>query len=194
MKRFIVWLFPIVILLAGIPLLLIYNVSSLAKIFGIVVVVLTTLAIRYWMFRSKNQKVYGDRIKLTVNEHFFLKEHIPFYTRMGIQTRKTFEECVCQLLSDVSFDNFDHTEAAKDACLSFASVVALINSQSNISLWKETVVVFWDKEGIESSLQGLNEVIFLNEGVLLTCLKEFRSPESQLVLPSEYQHLLIKQR
>lgn len=193
MKRFIIWLVPIILLLAAIPFLLIYNVSSLAKIFGVLVVVLTTLAIRYWMFRSRVAKSSADSVKLTTNERFFLRQHIPYYNRMGVQIKKTFERDVCRILTEVSFDNYDRTEVSKDSCLAFASIISLINITADIALWKGTIVVFWEKEEAETAVQESSEVIFLNESTIINALKQYQLPESELILPAAYQALLVKQ-
>lgn len=52
MKRFLPWLLPIAILLIGVPALLMLKVVAFAKIAGVIMVVLTTVAIRFWLYNA----------------------------------------------------------------------------------------------------------------------------------------------
>lgn len=192
MKRFLVWLLPIIVLLAGIPLLLIYKVTTIAKISGVIIVLLTTLAIRYWMFRSKNKRVYGERVKLTVNERYFLNEAMPYYKRMSGSEKKAFEERTGIILAVCSFDNFDHSDADKDDCLAAAGVIALLNKVIEQAEWKDCIIVFRENAASESALQENSEVIFLDPEVIRNALRNYSPGISGQFLSADYVGLLMK--
>lgn len=192
MKRFIVWLAPIVVLLVIIPVLLLNDQVLIAKISGVVVVLLTTFAIRYWLFRSKSQRVYGERVKLTINERYFLKEQMPSYNKVSASERKQFEERVGRLLGEMSFDNYDHTEAGREDCLAFAAAAVVVKKDFSSVDWKNKIVVFWDQDGVDAKMQGDKKVFFMNPQVLIGSLRSASIAENTIALPAEYSALLAE--
>lgn len=176
MKRFLPWLVPIIILLAGIPFLLIYKVTIVAKIAGVIVVVLTTLAIRFWMYRAGKQRKRLAKVKFTANERFFLDSQFPYYKVMSSAEKKRLEESAGILLAEISFDRFDRKDPGKDECLAFAMVMALLVKEEPYTSCAGKVVVFTENDTPEMILQGNQPVLFIGESQVKAILASVHSP------------------
>jgi hypothetical protein len=189
-KRFAIWLVPIVLLLVAIPLLLLNGSSAAAKISGIVVVVLTTLAIRYWMFRSGVQRRHAARVKLTANEQFFLRESLPYYNSMPAPEKRIFTERVGLLLAALDFDRFDHTDAGREESLAFAAMVVLASRDFDLSVWEGRIIVF--REGGETGISRQSDriLIFISPAIAVSFLGNYNRNTGSTGLPAQLQAVL----
>jgi hypothetical protein len=149
MKKFIIWIAVFALLLTSIPLLILLDYYLLAKILGFIVVILTTVAIRFWIAKANKSKILKGTVVLNVNDRFELEQLLPIYKTMSGIHKKNFERNVSVLLSDLSFDNFDQTNPSKKSILAFASIASFIYENDIARSSKRKVVVF-------SELQELN--------------------------------------
>jgi len=185
MKRFLPWLVPIVCLLVAIPVLLIAEAATAAKIGGVVVVVLTTVAIRFWLFNANRQRISNGRVKLTINERYFLNESFPYYKGMSKAGKKSLEERTGLLLAELSFDRYDHKEVSKEDCLAFGIVLSLLVQDNPYTSCQAKIVVFWEKETSELGMQGDQKLLFINKTTLYGALKAFSGNNMESLIPAE---------
>lgn len=80
--RFPVWLTVIFFTLFSIPILIVYNNILIAKIVGVITVVLTSIAIRYWMRIARLKSGTSSRVLLTNNDLFDMKRKYSFLKEM----------------------------------------------------------------------------------------------------------------
>jgi hypothetical protein len=190
MKRFLPWLLPIVVLLIAIPLLLMGNVTSVAKIAGIAMVILTTVAVRFWVYAANKHRTRGAHVKLTINEHYFLNEQFPYYRTMNGGTRKALEERVGNLLAEISFDRFDHRTVGKEECLAFAVVLGMVVSGLPYKNCTGKIVVFREEGEPEMVFQAEKPVLFIGEALLKQILLRLTDRNQGDVLPSGVAEML----
>lgn len=162
MKRFLPWLVPIVVLLAAIPFLLSGQQTAIAKTAGVLVVVLTTLAIRFWMYRAGKLRTRSSKVKLTSNERFFLDHQFPYYRTMPVSEKKRLEEHAGMFLAEISFDRFSRQDPAKEECLAFAIVLTLLTWGHSHQDCSGKVVVFKENDRPEILQQEKHSVLFVN--------------------------------
>ena len=86
--RFSFWLPLFAILLILIPVFIVSGLIGLAKISGILVLVLLILAMRKWfsIARSKNNRV--ERVQLNANDLFVLQQMIPSYKNWSVSDQR----------------------------------------------------------------------------------------------------------
>ncbi len=159
MKKFIPWVLLFAMLLTSIPLLILSGYYTLAKIIGFIVVILTTLSIRYWITKANKNKILKGTVVLNVNDRFEMDQLLPVYKTMSGSEKKNFERNVCVILSDIQFDNFDKSNPTKKSILAFATVGSLLFDFDIFRSPKQKVVVFKNLE--EFYIEELNGVIHL---------------------------------
>lgn len=185
MKRFLPWLIPIIALLVAIPVLLVQEATTLAKIAGVVVVVLTTVAIRVWLYNANKQRRSDARVRLTVNDRYFLYEAFPYYKRMAGVEKILLEERAGLLLAEISFDHYDHKEVSKEDCLAFSMVLSLVTQDEAYSSCLDKIVVFWQEDRTGLGDQDNQKVLFINTRLLYAALKSFNGGSTQPVITGE---------
>ena len=190
MKRFLPWLLPIVVLLAAIPVLLIVDVAVGAKIAGVVMVVLTTVAVRFWLYNANKLRTRGGKVKLTVNERYFLNEVFPIYKRLSGGEKSDLEERAGILLAEIAFDRFDGKVVGKEECLAFSFVLALVVSGQPYRSCQKKIVVFREESGPELTFQGESPVLFISETELKQLLGAANSPSAAAQFPVEAREIL----
>lgn len=161
MKKFLPWLIPITLLLAAVPVLLMSESAGVAKAVGIIMVALTTIALRFWLYNAGKLRKHSNRVLFTVNERYILESLWPYYKVMPKSQKLVLEERAGLLLAGLSFDNFDHSEPSGDSCLVFSMVLAALIPEGTFRHPEHKVVVF--RKGVaEMAVQdiaaGSNEV------------------------------------
>ena len=171
MKRFLPFLAPIITLLVFIPILLLVELNQFAKILGVVMVLITTFALRYWLYRANRLGQDTPKVKLNVNDKFFLESSLPIYKGMNSSAKKIFEERLGRVLAEVDFDRKDRKQVSRDEGLAFAALLTCATFNETYKSWKGKVVVFKETEGIETLLQGEKPVYFISFEEILKELK-----------------------
>ena len=192
MKRFIPWLLPILILLIGVPVLLMVEVVAFAKIAGIIMVVLTTVAIRFWLHNANKLRMKGAMVKFTINERHFLNEHFPLYKSLSAKDRNILEEKAGLLLAEISFDRFDRKDAGKDECLAFAMLLAVFIKGQPYKSAIRKIVVFKEDTLAEIAFQGEQPVLFVSESELKKMLFQLKHLDSIGENSDSLQQILMK--
>lgn len=121
MKRFFPWVVLFLVLLTGIPFLLKMEGAALAKGLGVLVVVAIVSALWYWRIQTRKISPRNQRIKLNVNDKYWLQENIPFYATLGKNSKQVFEDRVGIFLADVRITEIGKDVAEKETCLYVAS-------------------------------------------------------------------------
>jgi hypothetical protein len=191
MKKFLPWLVPIVALLIAIPVLLMVNVTVVAKIAGVVMVVLTTVAVRFWLYAANKYRTRGGKVKFTINERYFLNESFPIYKDMSSREKNVLEERAGILLAEISFDRFDRKDAGKEECLAFAMVLAMLVSDLPYKDCTEKIVVFREEGESEIQFQEGKPVLFIAESRLKELLLTIRNTNVKGVLSPELAEMLV---
>ncbi len=175
MNRFLPFLVPIILLLIAIPSLLYIEVNGLAKIVGVVMVVLTSIALRFWLYRANKQRGRGAIVKLTANDRYVLDANLSFYKSLGSSDKKRLEERIGLMLAELDFDRFDGKAVGKDECIAFAVLLSLITWEKEYQTCDGKIVVFKDDATPEMILQRGNPVLFIDELVIYDRLKQVTS-------------------
>jgi Mlc titration factor MtfA (ptsG expression regulator) len=111
------WIILFVLLLAAVPALIVLHQIVWAKLTGILVVVLTAVAIRRWLFQATKAKNKPGKIALNTNDRFWFSEHIPFYNRLSRADKKCFEDRVGLFLADVIITEVGQEVPGRETCL-----------------------------------------------------------------------------
>ena len=130
MKKFNIfrWLTLFSILTIAIPFFTFNDLIPYAKISGILLVISTTVAIRKWMYLLKKSKNRPEKIQLNINDRYFLKEHVSFYSKLNTVDRKTFEDRIGLFLSDIIVTEIGKEIPEREVCL-------LVASSAVITFW-----------------------------------------------------------
>lgn len=101
--RFSFWLPLFAILLILIPIFIVSGLIGLAKVSGILVLVLLILAMRKWfsIARSKNKRV--ERVQLNANDLFVLQQMIPSYKNWPVSDQRILIDQIGLFLAEVNF-------------------------------------------------------------------------------------------
>jgi Mlc titration factor MtfA (ptsG expression regulator) len=121
MKRFLPWIALFLVLLAGIPLLLKSDGVNLAKSLGVMVVVAIVAALWFWRIQTRRISPRNQRIKLNINDKYWLQEKIPFYATLGKESKQIFEDRIGIFLADVRITEIGSESPEKETCLYVAS-------------------------------------------------------------------------
>ncbi|MDH4474825.1 MAG: hypothetical protein QE487_19625 [Fluviicola sp.] len=192
MKRFLPWLVPITILLIGVPALLMLKVVAFAKIAGVIMVVLTTVAIRFWLHSANKLRTKGVKVKFTVNERYFLNEYFPLYKSLPPKDRNTLEEKAGLLLAEIAFDRFDRKDAGKDECLALAMLLAVVVYSLPYKNALGKIVVFKEDSAPEIAFQGQQPVLFVSEKALKDKLIQLKQLDSASDGNDQLEQILVE--
>ena len=147
--RFIFWLVIFGVMLMIIPLFLILHLTVLAKITGVVVVVLISIALRIWRLQTLAKRNKVLRIKMTLNERFWIERHVAFYYFLSKSDKIVFEDRIGLFLAEIIITETGKEIPEKSTCL-------LVASSAIIAFWD---LPFWD-------YGDLREVIVYSDEVL----------------------------
>jgi len=101
--RFPLWLTVIFLTLFSTPILILYNNITLAKIAGIVTVLLTTIAIRFWIRIARIKTGVIDKVPLTNNDLFDLKRTFPYFNNLSQNEMTIYKDKIGVVLSKIRF-------------------------------------------------------------------------------------------
>jgi membrane protease YdiL (CAAX protease family) len=136
MKKFFVWVLLFFVLLVSIPLLMFSGYFLIAKLIGVMTLVLLSLALRIWMYKTKKEYNPIERVKINLNDRFWLSKHITFYNQLSSIDKIIFEDRVGIFLSRVPiiFSSNQKVTSKEDAMLVASSAICAFwnSSESNI--------------------------------------------------------------
>ncbi|MFO0494103.1 MAG: hypothetical protein ACK50Y_01105 [Flavobacteriia bacterium] len=151
MKKFLFWILLFFFLLVSIPMLMYGGYYLFAKLVGVITVVVLSLSLRLWMYKTK--KVYNpiERVKINLNDRFWLSKHISFYSQLSNTDKIIFEDRVGIFLSRIPVVFYSNREVTskEDAMLVASSAIcAYWNSSEPNTPFTGCVVI----NDIESSV------------------------------------------
>lgn len=173
MKKFLPWLLPMIVLLGSVPVLLIYNVSTTARIAGIILVVLVSIALRFWLYNAGKLKKGKGRVRITINERHTILDYYPTYNRLSAARRKSLEERMGLLLAELSFDKSDHADVSREECILFVLALALLSEKKPYRNAVNKVVVFAETTRDELFFQQNQPVLMIKQEDLIHFLQQF---------------------
>jgi hypothetical protein len=142
-----------------VPVLIIAGHVFLAKLLGIVLVVLVSVAIRFWVGRANKMTKAASVIKLNADNRFVIDKYYPAYKSMSSKERLEFESEIIYLLQQVLFDDIQKEAINSDDCLIFCLLLKYNNIPSN-SFKQPLQVVFDTTKSIEfQKTAGLSKLI-----------------------------------
>lgn len=148
MRHYIKWIIIFALLLISVPVLIIAGYVFLAKLLGIVLVVLVSVAIRFWVGRANKMTKAASVIKLNADNRFVIDKYYPAYKSMSSKERLEFESEIVFLLQHVLFDDNQKEAINSDDCLIFCLLLKYSNMPSN-SFKQPLQVVFDTTKSIE---------------------------------------------
>lgn len=175
MKRFLPLLIPIVLLLIAIPFLLTGGMVVPAKGLGVVLVVLTWVALRIWLRRAIRKKLSPDAVRFNVNHRYFLNEISPIYKSMPKGERKKLEKRMGKLIAELQFDDTTREELSADDILSYALMQILSVYHDGYSSLKGLMIVFDQANDTGHLTFSEEKYVLLNPVFIQNTLKEARS-------------------
>ncbi len=119
--RFVSWLVVIFVLLLSIPILIQVELSFVAKLIGLLLIILSSVALFSWMRRVSRSKVIKNRVALNINDRFWLNENIPFYRELTKSEKTIFEDRVSLFLAEIIITDVTSDVPDKAECLFVAS-------------------------------------------------------------------------
>ncbi len=120
-RKFLPWIVIFFILLGSIPVLIIFSFITLAKVIGVATVLITVIALRVWLQRSREINERQERIKLTTNDLFWLNKHIPFYSKLSKKDKRIFEDRIGIFLAEITITEINKDTPDKETCFYVAS-------------------------------------------------------------------------
>lgn len=177
MKRFIPGLGLILTLLIGVIYCAFANQIFFAKLFGFVLTIFTTVALRIWLKNARKFKIKPDTIRFTINDKYVLNRCTPIYSNLKRSEKKIFENKLGAVLSQVSFytDNDKSLDSAD--CIHFGVLFLLVNGFDLPNVLDKLVVVYSGDNEIKIEKQGVNKVLFVSNEAVLGELKQYATLE-----------------
>lgn len=202
--RFSAWLIVLFVTLLFIPLLLTSDYKVLAKIIGVTIVVLFSVALWYWRTQTVRQIKKQARIKLNLNDRFWLNEHIPYYKSLSKSNKIIFEDRLGLFLAEIRITEIGKEMPEKETCLYVAS--SAIIAFWGLPYWNYgelTEVLVYPKDFNESNeivddgyVQGkvhhgglMDSTMILS---LQSLIKGFKNLDGHNVGIHEFSHLIDK--
>lgn len=174
MKRFLL-LIPIVLLLIAIPYLLIAGMVVPAKVLGGVLIILTWLALRFWLRRAIQKKMTQDAVRLNVNHRYFLNEISPIYKNMPKGEKRMLEKRIGKLISELQFDDTTREELNAEDILGYALLQVFSVYHDTVRSLKGKMIVFDRENNTGNIVISEGKYILLNPVFVQNILKEARS-------------------
>jgi hypothetical protein len=137
--RFPLWLTVIFFTLFSIPLFVFFGLLTLAKISGVLTVVLTSIALRYWMRIAKMKSENISRVPITKNDVFDLKRKFPFFNQLSSSKQIEMQDQIGLVLARFRFIDESGEHYSKLNSIQIAIYIVLSNPL-NLSNVKDCVI------------------------------------------------------
>ncbi len=138
--RFPIWLTVIFFTLFSIPVLVYFDLLTLAKIFGVVTVVLTSIALRFWMNVAKHKTETVSRVPITKNDIFDLKRIFPYFNQLSSNEQIELQDKIALTLARFRFVNESGEHYSKLNSIQIALFIVLTDS-INLNNFKNCVIL-----------------------------------------------------
>lgn len=177
MKHYIKWIIIFALLLISVPVLIIVEYVLLAKLIGIVLVVLVTIAIRFWVGRANKMTKATTVIKLNADNRFIIDKYYPSYKSMSNKERLEFESEIIYLLQHVLFDDAQNEVINSDDCLIFCLLLKY-NNLSPDAFKFPLQVVFDGSKSIETEKTAEKLKLIVSTQVLIEAITQKLNSEN----------------
>lgn len=177
MRHYIKWIIIFALLLISVPILIIAEYVLLAKLIGIVLVVLVTIAIRFWVGRANKMTKATTVIKLNADNRFIIDKYYPSYKSMSNKERLEFESEIIYLLQHVLFDDAQNEVIKSDDCLIFC-VLLKYNNLSSDAFKFPLQVVFDGSKSIETEKTAEKLKLIVSTQVLIEAITQQLNSEN----------------
>lgn len=177
MRHYIKWIIIFALLLISVPVLIIAEYVLLAKLIGIILVLLVTIAIRLWVGRANKMTKATTIIKLNADNRFIIDKYYPSYKSMSNKARLEFESEIIYLLQHVLFDDAQNEVINSDDCLIFCLLLKYNNISSDA--FKVPVqVVFDGSKSIETEKTAEKLKLIVSTQVLIEAITQQLNSEN----------------
>ena len=119
--RFSAWLIVFLVLLLFVPLLISANYNFQAKILGILITLLVSIALWNWRMQTIRKIIKASRIKLNLNDRFWIDRHIEFYKKLNKADKIVFEDRLGLFLAEIIITEVGKEVPDKETCFYVAS-------------------------------------------------------------------------
>lgn len=177
MRHYIKWIIIFALLLISVPVLIIVEYVLLAKLIGIVLVVLVTIAIRLWVGRANKMTKAATIIKLNADNRFIIDKYYPSYKSMSNKERLELESEIIYLLQHVLFDDAQNAVINSDDCLIFCLLLKY-NNLSPDAFNLPLQVVFDGSKSIETEKTAEKLKLILSTRVLTEAIRQQLNSEN----------------
>lgn len=138
--RFPIWLTVIFFTLFSIPVLVYFDLLTLAKISGVVTVVLTSIALRFWMSVAKHKTESVSRVPITKNDIFDLKRIFPYFNQLSSNEQIELQDKIALTLARFRFINELGEHYSKLNSIQIALFIVLTDS-INLNNFKNCIIL-----------------------------------------------------
>ncbi len=138
--RFPIWLTVIFFTLFSIPVLVFFDLLTLAKISGVFTVVLTSIALRFWMSVAKHKTETISRVPITKNDIFDLKRIFPYFNQLSLKEQIELQDKIALTLARFRFINEFGEHYSKLNSIQIALFIVLTDSV-NLNNFKNCVIL-----------------------------------------------------
>jgi hypothetical protein len=174
MKRFIFWIILFFLLLGIIPILIQNDYISIAKLAGILTLITIIVALWYWRIQTRKKSYRNQRIQISINDRYWLSEHIVFYKNLSKADKEIFEDRVGIFIADVpilsnkQIEREDYFYVASSAVIAFWGLpywdynriqIEIVESSDfdsvalkEVRICIQTLMDFYQKDDSEQSL------------------------------------------
>lgn len=203
--RFAAWLIVLSILLVAIPILLKSDYKLTAKIFGVAVIMTISFALWYWRLQTIRRIKKRARIRLNLNDRFWLNSHIRFYKGLTRSDKLVFEDRVGLFLAEIRITEIGKDIPVKSTCLYVASSAVI--SFWGLPYWNygelSEVLVYPENFNLDNSIhsKGIVEGKVHHRGLMDSTMilslpaltRGFSFDDGKNVGIHEFAHLLDKE-
>lgn len=138
--RFPVWLTVIFFTLFSIPVLIYYNNITLAKVAGVLTVILTSIALRYWMRIARLKSGSSYRVILSKNDVFDMKRKYKFINELSASKLIELKDRVGVVLSQAKFIDKNGKHYSKAESIHISLYIAL-DENINLEAFKNFIFI-----------------------------------------------------
>lgn len=167
MNRFYGWLLTFFFLLFSIPFFLWVGCIALAKVIGVLTVMLLSFSVRFWLYQTRKEYNPKERIRINLNDRFWMKSELAYYRNMNSSERTAFEDRIGILLARVPI-SYSSGELILDRKCALRVASHVIN---DLSVFVE-------------SAPALPLAIILDSGTWVEQMSSLRATEGVMVLPA----------
>lgn len=141
--RFSFWIAVFSFLLISIPISVIYVESmSLAKFFGILLVLLLILALKIWFSVAKNRNDITPRVVLNKNDLFDLNKDFKDFLTLSVSDRDILVNRIGLLLSKVKFVDASNSLLDRRDAIRVAYTYVCLNTESEFKVNTDWIFLF----------------------------------------------------